>query len=131
MCFPFILFFFALLAWTSNAAVLPRIDPYVGDLRTFSTTGCFANNQGVGTFTESMTGICNLYPEQFSSIYIHITAGWIFRAYTDQNCHDNGTIITGTPPGAGRPIVCNNQIGPAWVAYSVRRPESATPAITN
>ncbi|KAI2641352.1 hypothetical protein GGS26DRAFT_535314 [Hypomontagnella submonticulosa] len=67
----------AALASTSKAAAVPQSDPYVGDLRTFSLPGCWTENQGVGTFTESMTGTCNLYAVQFRSLYIHITSGWV------------------------------------------------------
>ena len=68
-----------LIAFASyvNAVALPRNDPYVGDLRTFGQVDCSADNQGVGTFTESMTGMCNQWPEAFSSIYVHITDGWV------------------------------------------------------
>ncbi|KAI0835754.1 hypothetical protein F5Y06DRAFT_118306 [Hypoxylon sp. FL0890] len=105
---------------TAKAAVLPRADPYVGDLRTFTQLGCSADNQGVGTFTESMTNICNLYPERFSSLYIHLTNGYVFRAHDEPNCKDEGNIIAETPPGSGSPIVCNNHTT-SWVAYTVQR----------
>ncbi|OTA67107.1 hypothetical protein K449DRAFT_430286 [Hypoxylon sp. EC38] len=105
---------------TAKAAVLPRADPYVGDLRTFTQTGCLLDNQGVGTFTESMTNTCNLYPEQFSSLYVHLTNGYVFRAHNDPNCHDEGNVIVGTPPGSEHPVVCNNH-PTSWVAYTVYR----------
>lgn len=60
----------------ASARVIHRDDPYVGDLRTFTVTGCYAENQGVGTFTESMVNICQSYPLKFSSISIHLTDGW-------------------------------------------------------
>ncbi|KAI1138515.1 hypothetical protein F5Y05DRAFT_413136 [Hypoxylon sp. FL0543] len=106
--------------FTVKAAVLPRADPYVGDLRTFTQIGCSADNQGVGTFTESMINTCQLYPEQFSSLYIHLTSGYVFRAHDDPSCKDEGTVIAETPPGSGSPIVCNNHTT-AWIAYTVQR----------
>ncbi|KAI1406370.1 hypothetical protein F4819DRAFT_244894 [Hypoxylon fuscum] len=113
------------VASTGAAAVLPRkasidIDAYVGDLRTFTTIGCDTNNQGVGTFTHSMTSSCIIYAESFSSIYIHMTPGFAFRAHVTHDCRDQGTLISETLPGV-LPITCNNQThteGP-WVAYSV------------
>ncbi|KAI0378157.1 hypothetical protein F5Y04DRAFT_164197 [Hypomontagnella monticulosa] len=110
----------AAFASTVTAAPTPSLDPYIGDLRTFSATGCSLDNQGVGTFTESMTGTCNLYAVQFSSLYIHLTPGWVFRAHNDPTCQDNGTVIAETLAGSGYPIVCNNHTN-AWVAYSVDR----------
>ncbi|KAI1371339.1 hypothetical protein F4677DRAFT_435810 [Hypoxylon crocopeplum] len=118
MYFASILTSFAVVASTGRAAVLPPLDPYIGDLRTFSQEGCDIDNQGVGTFTQSMTNNCNLYASPFNSLYIHITTGWMFRAHNEADCRDDGTIIAKTLPGAGYPIVCNNQTLP-WVAYSV------------
>ncbi|KAI1411846.1 hypothetical protein F5Y13DRAFT_51706 [Hypoxylon sp. FL1857] len=105
---------------TAKAAAVPRADPYVGDLRTFTQIGCSADNQGVGTFTESMTNTCNLYPERFSSLYIHLTSGYVFRAHNLPDCQDEGAVIVETPPGSGSPIVCNNHTT-SWTAYSVYR----------
>ncbi|KAI1086640.1 hypothetical protein F5B19DRAFT_128364 [Rostrohypoxylon terebratum] len=113
------------LAFRANAVALPRNDPYVGDLRTFGQVGCSADNQGVGTFTESMTGMCNQWPEAFSSIYVHITDGWVFHAYTTSNCSDDGTIIQGSEDGS--PVVCNNS-PTQWVAYAVDRLGSSSPS---
>ncbi|KAI2467931.1 hypothetical protein F4781DRAFT_289304 [Annulohypoxylon bovei var. microspora] len=114
------------LASSTNALILPRIDPYVGDLRTFGQVDCSADNQGVGTFTQSMTGICNKWPETFSSLYIHITDGWVFHAYSTSNCSDNGTAIEGSIPKDGSPIVCNNSPS-EWVAYTVDRLPAPSP----
>ncbi|XXH00035.1 Ribonuclease T2 precursor (RNase T2) [Hypoxylon texense] len=96
-------------------------DAYVGDVRTFTAFGCDAQNQGVGTFTHSMTNSCNIYAESFGSLYIHIKPGWEFRAHMSNTCSDPGTVIAKTIPGGVPAIVCNNQSvdnGP-WVAYSV------------
>ncbi|KAI4864004.1 hypothetical protein F4820DRAFT_351351 [Hypoxylon rubiginosum] len=116
----------AALASTGSTAVLRRnsadvaADPYVGDIRTFTESGCSAQNQGVGTFTHSMTSSCNAYAEAFGSLYVHLKDGWEFRAYTTSNCSDEGTVISGTAPGVST-TVCNNQSADfsPWVAYSV------------
>ncbi|KAI1774272.1 hypothetical protein F4818DRAFT_78423 [Hypoxylon cercidicola] len=114
----------AVLASTASAAVIPKdaeIDAYVGDLRTYTQFGCDADNQGVGTFTHSMTSACNVYAASFGSLYIHMTSGWQFRAHNTPNCTDDGVLISETLAGSATPIVCNNQtadLGP-WVAYSV------------
>ncbi|KAI1455371.1 hypothetical protein F4805DRAFT_271308 [Annulohypoxylon moriforme] len=115
------------LASTANAVALPRDDPYVGDLRTFGQVDCSADNQGVGTFTQSMTGICNQWPEAFSSVYVHLTDGWVFHAYTTSNCSDNGSFIQGSVPKDGYPVVCNNS-PTQWVAYTVDRVEPESPS---
>ncbi|KAI1215162.1 uncharacterized protein F4807DRAFT_23810 [Annulohypoxylon truncatum] len=115
------------LASSANAAVLPRNDPYVGDLRTFGQVDCSADNQGVGTFTQSMTGICNQWPEAFSSIYVHLTDGWVFHAYTNSNCSDNGNFIQGSVPKDGYPVICNNS-PTQWVAYTVDRLPPSSPS---
>lgn len=137
----------AALASTGSTAVLRRnsadvaADPYVGDIRTFTESGCSAQNQGVGTFTHSMTSSCNAYAEAFGSLYVHLKDGWeceylftqawilmvlvanliqLVRAYTTSNCSDEGTVISGTAPGVST-TVCNNQSADfsPWVAYSV------------
>ncbi|KAI0884165.1 uncharacterized protein GGS22DRAFT_19909 [Annulohypoxylon maeteangense] len=115
------------LASGAHSAALPRNDPYVGDLRTFGQVDCSADNQGVGTFTQSMTGICNQWPEAFSSIYVHLTDGWVFHAYTTSNCSDNGTFIQGSVPKDGYPVVCNNS-PTKWIAYTVDRLEPQSPS---
>ncbi|KAI1762727.1 hypothetical protein GGR53DRAFT_403930 [Hypoxylon sp. FL1150] len=128
MYFTYILATAAALAYTVSAAVLPKdviadsaVDAYVGDLRTYTQFGCSTDNQGVGTFTQSMTSSCNVYPESFASLYIHMVDGWQFRAHTTDNCTDDGTVIDTTTAGGMASIVCNNQtekLDP-WVAYSV------------
>ncbi|KAI1099113.1 hypothetical protein F4804DRAFT_94075 [Jackrogersella minutella] len=114
------------LASDSQALVVPRIDPYVGDLRTFGQPGCSADNQGVGTFTQSMTGVCNVWPELFSSLYVHITDGWVFRAHDETNCQDNGTVIQGSIIQDNSPIVCSSY-ATGWIAYRVDRVEPPGP----
>ncbi|KAI1390652.1 uncharacterized protein F4822DRAFT_157066 [Hypoxylon trugodes] len=109
----------AALAPTGGSVAIPATDPYVGDLRTFSRTGCSADNQGVGTFTQSMTSSCQVYATEFNSLYIHLNPGWIFRAHNTPDCHDAGIVIAETTAGSS-PVVCNNQTSPNWVAYSVR-----------
>ncbi|OTA98465.1 hypothetical protein M426DRAFT_110044 [Hypoxylon sp. CI-4A] len=128
MLFTSVLTGVAALASSAKAAAVPSTppaatntiesDPYIGDLRTFTQENCSLDNQGVGTMTHSMTGGCNVYAEAFSSIYIHLNPGWIFRAHATPNCTDNGTIIALTQAGSASTIVCNNQTIP-WVAYSV------------
>ncbi|KAI0159922.1 hypothetical protein GGR52DRAFT_167906 [Hypoxylon sp. FL1284] len=115
----------AALASTGSATVLPRDtqehkDPYVGDFRTYSKYGCEALwDQGVGTFTLSMTSRCNAYPESFRSIYVHMRGAWQFRAYKTSDCSDEGTIIWATAPES-KALVCNNEATDVdWSAYSV------------
>ncbi|KAI2602458.1 hypothetical protein GGR54DRAFT_502279 [Hypoxylon sp. NC1633] len=109
----------AIASMSSAAAIpIPELDAYIGDLRTFSAIGCSSQNQGIGTYTQSMTGACNLYSENFNSLYIHITPGWAFRAHKESDCRDEGTIIAKTAVN-NDPIICNNQTLP-WVAYSVK-----------
>ncbi|KAI6081864.1 hypothetical protein F4821DRAFT_264498 [Hypoxylon rubiginosum] len=117
----------ASLATIGSAAVIPKevtasaADAYVGDLRTYTQFGCDVDNQGVGTFTHSMTSSCNVYAESFASLYIHMGPGWQFRAHMKADCSDEGLVIDSTTNAALAPIVCNNQTsekGP-WVAYSV------------
>ncbi|KAI8961515.1 hypothetical protein F5Y11DRAFT_225260 [Daldinia sp. FL1419] len=118
MYFTSVLAGLAALITIAKGGPLPRLDPYVGDLRTFTQAGCSADNQGVGTVTESMTDACQLYPDAFSSIYLYMAAGWVFRAHNDPTCKDEGTVIATSL--AGSPFVCNNHTN-AWVAYQVNR----------
>ncbi|KAI1801054.1 hypothetical protein F4811DRAFT_482574 [Daldinia bambusicola] len=110
----------AALAATAQGGPVPveRFDPYVGDMRTFSTAGCSANNQGVGTVTQSMTGSCHKNADPFSSIYLYMSAGWVFRAHSDPECKDEGSVISTSLTGS--PFVCNNHTS-AWAAYMVTR----------
>ncbi|KAI1477516.1 hypothetical protein F4774DRAFT_191713 [Daldinia eschscholtzii] len=118
MYFTSILAGMAALTATAQGGPLPRFDPYVGDMRTFSTAGCLTNNQGVGTVTQSMTGACQRNPDPFSSMYLYMGAGWVFRAHGDPECKDEGTVISTSLTGS--PFVCNNHTN-AWVAYQVDR----------
>ncbi|KAI0844778.1 hypothetical protein F5Y00DRAFT_266200 [Daldinia vernicosa] len=118
MYFTSILIGLAALVAITTGGPLPRFDPYVGDLRTFGQTGCFADNQGVGTVTQSMTGVCNRYGDPFRSMYLYMIAGWVFRAHSDPLCKDEGTVIVTSISGS--PFVCNNATN-AWVAYQVDR----------
>ncbi|KAI2775776.1 hypothetical protein F4815DRAFT_486886 [Daldinia loculata] len=113
------------LVATTTGGPLPRSDPYVGDFRTFTQTGCSADNQGVGTVTQSMTGACNRYGDAFSSMYLYMVAGWVFRAHSDPLCKDEGDVISTSL--AGSPFVCNNHTN-AWVSYQVDRLYPAPPA---
>ncbi|KAI1464476.1 uncharacterized protein F4812DRAFT_442276 [Daldinia caldariorum] len=106
----------AALTATAQGGPLPRSDPYVGDMRTFSTVGCLANNQGVSTVTESMTGACQRQADPFSSMYLYMNSGWVFRAHGDPECKDEGNVILTSV--VGRPFVCNNHTS-AWTAYLV------------
>lgn len=59
MHFSSIIASISLLAIRANAAALKRDDPHVVDFRSFGAIGCYAENQGIWTFTESQaTGEC-------------------------------------------------------------------------
>ncbi|KAI0016044.1 hypothetical protein F4780DRAFT_715079 [Xylariomycetidae sp. FL0641] len=107
------------LATLGNAVAIPQADPYVGDLRTFSGTDCFEGNQGVYTFTKSLTSKCNAFAEAVNSIYVHIEDGWSLVAYEAQDCSSEGWTIQGTEPSSEVPTVCNYAQSSPWLAYKV------------
>ncbi|KXJ92647.1 hypothetical protein Micbo1qcDRAFT_50067 [Microdochium bolleyi] len=104
---------------TSRAAAIIRDDPYTGDLRTFGETGCFTDNQGVGTVTLSMANKCTPWPLSFNSIYVHGFEGWQFLVHATKDCSDLGCLVEPTDAG-NKNVVCASveDEGP-WIAYSV------------
>lgn len=73
MYFSTLVLFPSVLLGTATAATIPRqtSDPHMVDFRTFGAPGCFAENQGVYTFTQSGLNICRTFADAtIGSIFV-------------------------------------------------------------
>ncbi|EON97298.1 putative ec86 protein [Phaeoacremonium minimum UCRPA7] len=73
----------------ATAARRQTSDPHIADFRTFGETGCFRDNQGIWTFTQSDLTGCKTFPDDLlvkSLFAADYNDGCGVFVYTDTAC---------------------------------------------